>query len=304
VTDPVKTCLVLRTNRFGRRESRFLEKLRNETGYRIAIAADETHGMVDCGTIAKIALTRDTAKAEGLYCTADFAWRCGDYSLYLARRLMPEIEHFWLIEPDVRPAWSDYGEFFRLFEPHVDVDVIAFGLQLSGEDHLWHPTMRQKTASVYRCFFACCRFSARALDICLAERRRDRNNVWTRVMWPNDESFTMSVAIAAGLLVRDANSFGREVYTQETFGFFNVRRGETFSSEAEAGLIYHPVLWGVDFDRKQALAARGVPLNEVLRLKLLRGIMIKRYHRFIGLNKFIGRPRVIPRVVPPPSGSN
>ncbi len=289
------TCLVLRTHRFGGREQAFLHQLQQDTGFQIAVAADETNGPVDCGAIRKISVTRATIESLGLYCPADFGWRCGDYALYLARQALPSVSHFWIIEPDVRAATADYGGIFSAFDGVPQVDLITPDLKPSGVDHFWHPTMRQRTRNVYQCCFALSRFSARALDLCRAERQRDRTNPWARLMWPNDESFTASVIIAAGLEARDLNSFGRTLYTPETFGFFTVRRGETFDATAEPGLIYHPVLWGQDYERKVVKAARGVPMHEAVRLKILRGVMMRRYQRLIGLDNIIAKPRPVSR---------
>jgi hypothetical protein len=291
-----RTCLILRTQVFGERERAFLAKLQADTGFSAAVAADETRTTLDCAPYAKISVTPARAASLGLYCPADFGWRCGDYALYLARHGMPEMDHFWIVEPDVRFAFSNYADIFGLFDNSPEADLISPDLRLSGADHLWHPTMRQRTPNVYRCCFGLARFSARALDLCLAERRRDRTNPWARLMWPNDESFTASIVIAAGLDARDMNSFGRVLYTVDTFGFFTVRQGETFDDWAQPGLIYHPVLWGEDYSRKVTKMARGVPLHEVIRLKILRGIMIKRYQRWLGLDRIVGRQRPVPRL--------
>lgn len=291
--DRATTCMILRTHRFTGRERAFLEKLRHDTGFQIAIAADETKGKLDCAGIPKISVTRAAAQALGLHCPPDFGWRCGDYPLYLARRALPAMTHFWIIEPDVRAAADDYGSVFAAFDNHPEVDLISPDLKPSGVDHFWHPTMRQRTRNVYQCCFAFSRFSARALDLCLAERRRERTNPWARLMWPNDESFTASIIIAAGLDARDLNAFGRTLYTPDTFGFFTVRRGETFAATAEPGLVYHPVLWGEEYEHKIVRAARGVPVHEAIRLKILRGVMIRRYQRLLGLDTVIGKPRPV-----------
>lgn len=288
-------CLVLRTQRFTDRDRAFLEKLRADTGFAIAVAADETRGAVACGDIPKISVTRAAAAALGLHCPPDFGWRCGDYALYLARRRFPAMTHFWIIEPDVRFATSDDAGVFAAFDRCPEVDLISPDLRPSGVDHFWHPTMRQRTRNVYQCCFALSRFSARALDVCLAERKRDRLHPWARLFWPNDESFTASIIIAAGLDARDLNGFGRTLYTPETFGFFTVRRGESFAQTAQPGLIYHPVLWGDEYERKVVKAARGVPWHEAVRLKILRGVMMRRYQRWIGLDRVIGRPRKVAR---------
>lgn len=288
-----RTCLLLRTNRFGPMEQGFLARLRYESGFSVAVLADETAGTLDCGVFPKISLTRPAASRLGLYCPSDFTWRCGDYGLYLARHAMPEIEHFWLIEPDVRAAYADYGDLFRWFDPYPEVDMIGFDLYPSDPDHWWHATMRQRTGNVYRCLFGLARFSALALDVCLAERRRDLHNVWARLYWPNDEAFTSTVLVAAGLDVRDANEFGRTFHTAGSFSYWRPFRGEDFEASAHEGLVYHPVLWGEDYDRRIARLAHNPRLAQ-LRMRLLRAVMVERHHRKLGLGRILARPRPIP----------
>ena len=284
------TCILLRTHKVEPRDAAFLARLGAESAFATAVVADERRGVVDTRGHAKISLTRATAGGLGLHCPPDFAWRCGDYALYLARAAMPHIRHFWLIEPDVRPAFRDYGAFFRHFAEADGVDLIGFDFRRSDRQYYWFPTMRQRTPLVYRSLFALGRFSAAAIDLCRAERQRDRGNVWARLLWPNDEVFTTTVLVAAGRDVRDANTFGTPVYTPETFGFHTLVRGEEFDTVATPGLVYHPVLWGEEFDRKKLRKARGVPWHEAARLKVLRGLMVKRYHRHIGLLPLIPSP--------------
>jgi hypothetical protein len=296
-----RTCLLLRTHRFGPMEQAFLERLRRESGFLIAVVADETTVPLNCDGFPKISVTRRAVRQLGLHCPRDFTWRCGDYGLYLARRAMPQIEHFWQIEPDVRFAYPDYGDLFRMFDPYPDVDLIGFDLRLAGPDHWWQPTMLQRTRDVYRCLFGLTRFSARALDVCATERRRDSYNIWARLVWPNDETFTSTTLIAAGMKVKDANAFGRRLYTPESFSYWRPFRGETFDDSPQDGLVYHPVVWGEDYDRRIARLRRHWPLARI-RMKVLKLVMVEGYHRRLGLGGILARPR--PVVRPPPSASD
>ncbi len=290
-----RTCLLLRTCRFGHVEQAFLQRLHRESGFVTAVVADETACHLECGDFPKVSVTRRAARQLGLHCPRDFTWRCGDYGLYLARQAMPQIEHFWQIEPDVRFAYPNYGDFFHMFDPYPDVDLIGFDLRLSELDHFWHPTMRQKTHNVYRCLFGLARFSARALDICAAERRRDFYNIWARLVWPNDETFTSTTLIAAGMNVKDANAFGRKLYTrEESFSYWTPFRGETFDDIAQDGLVYHPVLWGEDYNRRIARLRRHPPLERIRR-KVLKVVMVEGYHRRLGLGGVLARPRPVIR---------
>ena len=294
-----RTCLLLRTHRFDAREKAFLDRLGRESGFPVAVAVDETGGPIECGALPKVSVTPWAARRLGLYCPRDFAWRCGDYALYLARHAMPDIELFWQIEPDVRAAYRDYGDLFRIFTPFPEIDLIGFDIELSKVDHWWHPTMLQRTSRVYRSLFGLTRFSARALDVCEYERRRDFWNPWARLMWPNDETFTATTLFAAGMNVRDANAFGQVLYTRETFSFSRVTRGETFEATAQEGLVYHPVLWGDNYDRKVAAISRPPSQPSLLiRRKLLRLVVVDGYDsrvhllcRMLAKRRPIGSPK-------------
>ena len=71
-------------------------------------------------------------------------------------------------------------------------------------------------------------------------------------MWPNDETFTATILVNAGMRVRDANTFGPTVYTRDSFCYTTVFRGEEFATAASPGLGYHPVLRGEDYERRVA----------------------------------------------------
>ena len=286
--------LLLRTHRFAAREAAFARTLQDESGYRVAVVADERRGVLDTQDWPKVSLSRPALAALGLHAPQDVGWRCGDYGLYLARARFPATRHFWLVEPDVRSTFADWGALLHPFEASPDADVILSGVRLSSTDHFWHPTMRQHTAAVYQAIFAFGRFSARALDVCLAGRQRDRHTLWARLLWPNDEAFVTTTAALAGLSVRDINDFGRLLCTPDTFDFLPPHRGEALAQESAEPRVFHPVLWGDEFGRKQARHGHGIKWHEAMRLKLLRGVLMKRYHRYLGLG------RLIP--APPPAG--
>ena len=279
--DNVRTALLLRTDRLGAMEQAFLSALRMETGFYVAVIVDETAGPIDCGTFAKISVTRPGAARLGLYCPRDFTRRCGDYGLYLARRAMPAVEHFWQIEPDVRGAFSSWGDLFRIFDADPDADLIGFDLRPSEPDHWSYPSMLQRTQEIYRCLFGLTQFSARALDYCYAARRRNFYNVWARVMWPNDETFTATILVNAGMRVRDANTFGPTVYTRDSFCYTTVFRGEEFATAASPGLVYHPVLRGEDYERRVA-RLHSSPRFEHMRRRLVKAVMTSGHRGLLG----------------------
>jgi hypothetical protein len=141
--------------------------------------------------------------------------------------------------------------------------------------------MLQRTQEVYRCLLGLTRFSARALDYCYAARCRNLYNVWARVMWPNDETFTATTLKNAGMTVRDANTFGHVVYTRDSFCYSTVFRGEEFAATATPGLVYHPVLSGEDYERRVA-RLHSSPRFEHMRRRLVKAVMTSGYRGLLG----------------------
>ena len=267
----MKNVILLRTNHFGPREGEFLEQLRTDTGYETIVLADEMNGRLTAPGFKKIAYDRTMLYDLGLHCPKNAGWRCGDYGFYLARQAIPDARYFWMIEPDVRAAVENYADLFASFES-LTADFIAPGITASDNGHFWYPTMRWLTKDVYRCHFAFCRMSAAASDACLRGRREMRFQPAARFMWPNDETFVATTLMYQGMSVQDLNATGRVRWTDETFGFQTVCRGEAFEDLPQTGLLYHPVLWGDDAKRKQARHGKGLKTTEVIRLKLLRGL--------------------------------
>ncbi len=120
-------------------------------------------------------------------------------------------------------------------------------------------------------------------------------NIWARLLWPNDEVFTATVLAEAGFVIRDANDFGRIIYTHDTFGYVSAIQGETFEECAMSSLIHHPVLWGADFERKRDALSRPPSLGLALRHKILRGIFVKRYHRYASLGRILAKLPAVTR---------
>ncbi len=267
----MKTVVLLRTHRFGAREAAFAGRLQRESGHAVYILADETRQPLDTSGFAKISISSCVAGGLGLPCPKDFGWRCGDYGFYAARAALPDASHFWLVEPDVYFSMANLAEAFEPFSA-CEADFIAPHLMRAEKAHFWYPTMRWRTADVYRCGFAFCRISAEAVDACLVERRRQATMLPARIMWPNDETFVATVLHRGGFSVADLNAAGRIACTEHSFGFADPHRGEQLATTAFDGLIYHPVLFGEDYTRKTARIERGLSIEERVRLKLLRGL--------------------------------
>ncbi len=270
--------ILLRTHRFGAREAAFLDQLARQTGWQAYILADETRSALAAANRPKISLNGRAIHQLGLRATRDMAWRCGDYGFYIARAALPDIDRFWMIEPDVRAGVADYGALFHLLAT-LTSDFMAPGVTASDRSHFWYPTMRWAVPAVHRCHFAFCAMTATAADLCLGERRRLARRWQSRIMWPNDETFVTSTLIAFGRKVEDINAIGRTLWTEASFGFFDPQRGEDFEALAPDGLLHHPVLWGAAYRAKAARIRRGINASEWLRLKVLRGMGRLSEHR-------------------------
>jgi hypothetical protein len=240
----------------------------------VYVLADETHGTLETDPLLKISISPGVVRDLGLPRPRDFAWRCGDYGVYAAQLSLPEISRFWLVEPDVWFSVPDIGPVFARLEA-LDADFLAPHLHRASRAHFWFPTMGWDGTEVYRCSFAFCRFSAAAVDICLAERRRLARYLPARIMWANDETFVATTVGRAGLVLADINDglpICAPICTEESFGFAAAHRGETLAGGPHDGLVYHPVLWGQDYARKTQRIAGGLSWEEIARLKLQRGV--------------------------------
>lgn len=278
---PAREMLLLRTHFHNETVSGFADRLAAQSGRDFAWLADETQGSLACGPLAKVSITREACGAEGLHCPDDFTWRCGDYGLYLARKAFPDRTHFWVVEHDVRIMFSRLRDFFAIFAPHPEVDLVAprFGVR----DASWHWTasMRQTHETVYGCLFPLVRISARAIDHLLARRRAWRLR-GSSDEWPNDEAFAATELMQGGYVCREMNGFGVSLHNERGFSFDRLISGPKLERRPPDGQIYHPVLYGA------ALARRSREIEHRLRP----GDRLRR--RVAGLVRAAGGTRFMP----------
>jgi hypothetical protein len=221
----------------------------------VAFVLDGRHPLTVRTARPKVLVTEASCRALGLFCPHNFPWRCGDYGLYLARARFPGERHFWLLEDDMRLAGGPAADFFRFFEPHAGVDLLACRYARATADWGWYPYARARDVTPHRCLFGIVRLSARALDV-LLEIRRSHSRRWARrKRWPNDEGFVATSLSQGGFCCRDINDFGRVFYDDESLSLTAPIRGESFSPRRGGVKIYHPVLFGEDFERGNVTAA-------------------------------------------------
>lgn len=246
--------ILLRTTRIDHQAEAFADGLAAAGGGVVALLVDERRGSAGPAARPKVALTDGACAALGLHTPADFAWRCGDYGFYLARRQFPDERHYWMIEYDVRIS-GDATRFFAACAARPEVDLLAAHVRPTGRDWWWAASVAASDAEARRCFFPAVRLSARAVDALAAKRRQHSRRPLRRLLWPNDEAFVATAVGAAGLSAADFNELGRKeggepFYDDATYSYTDVIDGEHFALEGDAPRLHHPVLFGEDRDRK------------------------------------------------------
>ena len=240
--------ILLRTTRIDDQARALADRLRVASGLTVAMLVDErrTPSPTD---LPKVAITDAACAARGLYTPGDYTWRCGDYGFYLARHQFPGETHYWMIEYDVAIS-GDAARFFATCAAHPDIDLLAADVRPTARDWWWCANVAASDVQPYRCFFPVVRLSAHAVDALAAKRRAQSRRPLRRLLWPNDESFVATAAVAAGLSIADLNDLGERFYDAETYSYTNVIDGARFVPDSAAPRLHHPVLFGEDLARK------------------------------------------------------
>jgi hypothetical protein len=246
------TAILVRTHYLDEELRRLIASLAESSPHPVRALVDESVRPVEFGSIPKISLGPELAGELGLYDGADkLYWRCGDYGLYAARRALPQVERFWLIEPDVRIRLDRPGAFFDRFADDP-ADLIVSNLRPAEPSWDWRKTM-DDGGPVWRCLFPLVRLSARALDHLLQARREFGARFVAAgadsQFWPNDEVFAATTLMRAGLDCRDLNA-GGEVYDPATFGYWWPLSDRQVVETGREGFAYHPVLNGDRYFQK------------------------------------------------------
>ena len=250
--DAASTVLLIRATRLDDRVLAFAETLRVASGHAVSFVLDERHGPTPHLGQSVVGITDERCQALGLYCPPDYAWRCGDYGYYLARRALPAATHFWMIEYDVRFHGGSVADFFGRFAEHPEVDLLATFLGPAGWDWYWAITSRGRNVKPTRCLFPVTRLSSKAIDALLARRVAHSRNPLRRHLWANDEAMVATTLCHGGFVCRDLNDFGDRWYDATTFTFTEPIDGDTFRPDETGLQIYHPVLYGEQYRRKLA----------------------------------------------------
>jgi hypothetical protein len=246
----VSTQLLIRTKEINPSVLELADQLEAISGHPTTLVVDATRGDVKTQSRAVIGLSVPACSALGLVCQADFAWRCGDYGYYLARRRFPDAELFWLVESDVRFYGRDPEHFFRFFANRPDVDFLAGGLKPADPSWYWRNTARARDVAPYRCLFPVTRLSTQAIDAVFARRIEHGKHLSRRILWPNDEAVVATTLMNGGFVSRDFNDFGSVFYSNETFYYGMPMNGDCLNLSSPTVQMAHPVLFGSEYAGK------------------------------------------------------
>lgn len=248
--------ILIRTQTVDEHLTEFARQLQGWSGLPVAYIVDERNGPapVPQGAL-KVGLSREACTALSLYCTVDFAWRCGDYGLYLARKAFPDVENFWLIESDVRIAGTQPESFFAFFADREEEFLTSY-IEPVSRDWYWYPATVSRDRPVRKCFFPVCRFSSRAIDRLLAARQHQSRQWSRRHFWPNDEAFVATALLGDGVSSGDFNAFGKRFYEESEFHFETVADGDEAVMSDQPARLFHPVLYGDAVAAKRARLAQ------------------------------------------------
>ncbi len=265
------TLVLLRTHRFDAQAAALAERLCTETDFRVAVVADESRGVVDCGPLPKLSMTEASCRALGLHWQADIGWRCGDYGFYLARAALPAATRVWLIEHDVLLRFDKLADFFGPFDDEP-ADALLCQFRPAHADWYWYHGMRMRRSEVFRCLFPIVRLTDGAIDRLFAARQEASRSVALKFEWPNDEAFVATEAMAAGLACKDLNDCGRVVYDDLSMSYHRPIDGDALTRLPMDGKIYHPVLFGAALAAKQRALQRQEG-RDSLRARVTRRVM-------------------------------
>jgi hypothetical protein len=255
--------ILVRATRLSEPTLVMADELAAASGEDVAFVLDGRHPVTVSTSRPMVMLTEDACSSLGLYCPADFAWRCGDYAVYLARQRFPQCAHMWLLEHDIRIAGGRPASFFETFERKSQIDFLACNYRRADPDWDWYFNASGRDVQTFRCNFGIVRLSARAIDRLLAKRAQQAMIYQRRKLCPNDEGFVATTLSNGDFACADFNDFGQGFYDDKTMSLHVPVRGETFATTTASPMIYHPILWGADYERGNASRAAKPKLGHV-----------------------------------------
>jgi hypothetical protein len=243
--DRFMTTVVIRAH-YGSAETLRMASWLSDGGYRVVFAADFSSGRFDTGPNDVVEVSVDKVEKLGLFTKLRRSlWQCGDYVLYLAAEegIGGDV---LLTEGDVRFSTDqDPNYFFEGLPSQGDCFLVNF--TAANAHWPWYKACHGFGMTVFRCRFPL--VFAKSPVIEAAYRQRCEQSaampdamLTDNTLWPNDEAFFASAAVAAGFSVRDFNSI-QPMYNSYTFKFDPPFLEEEFVEATEKDdKIYHPVL--------------------------------------------------------------
>lgn len=245
----MKTCVGIRTYRWGDEEQRLFDALHPVLGDDL-VAVVQNPGAEFSAPADVVPLTTDWIEEQGLRKVSDWGWRCGDYAYYALRGARPDYDFYWLVEPDVYFSTSP-APFFAAYEGDT-TDLLALDIETYPRDHRFARGMPD--IPLYRAIFALTRISGRTLDRMFALRKAARDANVQRRDYPNDELFLISNTIADPSLstgnLRDVAPDWFDGSSFETDPDLLVDRLE--AGDALPGRVYHPARSRSEYRRSLA----------------------------------------------------
>lgn len=244
------TLVAIRTHRWSEDEVRLLEALQPTLWPHVAVVFhNRPKGLQPVPQVVDI--NQNWLAAEGLRRVPDWGWRCGDYFYYALRKAFPNYSYYWLVEPDVHFT-SDPAAFFAKF---LDVHADALGYQLGPLRGASRFARGMPGYSHYQAIFALTRFSGRALDRLLQERRTQAAAPIPTRDYANDEVFAFSFTKAQ----KDLGCGRLEDWAPDWFDGVQFATNpdlllEVIQAKAPPQRLFHPVRGRKTF--APALAAR------------------------------------------------
>lgn len=200
-------------------------------------------------------------------------WLCGDYFYYFLKEAV-EADYYWLIEPDVRFTFNHLDDLFIPFEK-VTEDLIMpyFGERKNG--WFWYTNGKILADKVFGGAFPITRMSSSLIQDLLFKRQEltvmFEEKGLAPDLWPNDESFSATVAVAQGFYAK-----AMESCMPGLFKHFSTANPYLFPSAAKHlshNAIIHPAMerneFLLSFRKKLNKKMNWQSLDPILKTSLL-----------------------------------
>lgn len=261
----MKTVFLVRCHAFDAMAQNVAVSL-SDAGADVVVVVDERKAVADTAPFAKISLNDAELAAldlQGL--PADWGWLCGDVWYYAARRHLPDVSHFCLVESDVFFAENAAKLFVQTVAQHPS-DLLAAALGPREAVPKYSKGLRRLGQDPYvGCYFPVTRCSAQAIDWMLALRRR---SIAARIAEKtNDEALLAAATGAGGFVWQSLNDLLPDLFAPATFATNPPHLAEALRRGKATAAVYHPAIeLDVMLDRI-ASGDRGYSLHRLRRVR-------------------------------------